>query len=215
MNVRKGIISVYSITPGMSRVFSRKSKKSCPVCGLAVPVYPGRYPKTCPNCRALFPAPEENSKMMEDFVVDEVLEMLIKEEISLGRAIDRIDEESEQELDDEFKSQSDRKTLTLDRFMQLVTMARLLDALIGVKIQGVSSNIWAYFSDAIPENKMKDFLDKVKSFAQDAKLYPSNEEGSKWVVSVLNFVRDKEPEISGNVDSEVSIAGNTDVIAPQ
>lgn len=198
---------MYSITTGMSRVFNRKSKRTCASCGLVVPVYPGRYPRNCPHCDTPFMSDKIES--IDDFLVDEVLEMLINEEISFGKAIERIEEQDQG--DDEFHDKTDRKVLAFDRFMQLVSMSKLLDQLVGVKVQGVGSNIWAYFSDQISEKKIKDFLDKVTPYAQSAQLYPSDEEGSKWVISILNAVRDRNPEITGTVDSEVDVTGETEV----
>ena len=38
-------------TPGLIRAIGKaQTKKSCAACEFPIPVYPGRYPKTCPNC---------------------------------------------------------------------------------------------------------------------------------------------------------------------
>jgi hypothetical protein len=45
---------MYNMTPGMRRAYfinrKLKLKGSCTGCGLAVPVYAGKYPETCPHC---------------------------------------------------------------------------------------------------------------------------------------------------------------------
>lgn len=42
-----------AMTPGlMKRITPEVSRTACGTCGFAVPVYPGRYPKSCPNCEA-------------------------------------------------------------------------------------------------------------------------------------------------------------------
>lgn len=39
------------ITPGLARAISRgPTKDPCRECGFPMPVYPGRYPKSCPGC---------------------------------------------------------------------------------------------------------------------------------------------------------------------
>lgn len=39
------------LTQGMKNAYAKgDAKKSCPDCGLAIPRYPGRYPKQCPEC---------------------------------------------------------------------------------------------------------------------------------------------------------------------
>lgn len=40
------------VTPGLFRAIGKMqpSNKGCSNCNFPLPVYPGRYPKTCPNC---------------------------------------------------------------------------------------------------------------------------------------------------------------------
>jgi hypothetical protein len=47
------VLEKATITPGMSKVYGRGRVKYRCVnagCGLAIPVYPGSYSKSCPNC---------------------------------------------------------------------------------------------------------------------------------------------------------------------
>jgi len=42
-----------AMTPGLLNALSRnKNRTTCPGCGFPMPVYPGRYPSTCPSCGA-------------------------------------------------------------------------------------------------------------------------------------------------------------------
>jgi hypothetical protein len=46
-----------SYTPGMVKAYNKlKLKLKCSECGVVIPVYPGRYPKNCPNCASTFRA---------------------------------------------------------------------------------------------------------------------------------------------------------------
>lgn len=39
------------VTPGLIRALSKtRTKRACGSCEFPIPVYPGRYPKTCPQC---------------------------------------------------------------------------------------------------------------------------------------------------------------------
>jgi len=46
------------LSPGMRNALSKgKVKMNCPSCDLAIPVYPGKYPKQCPECGVEFGEP--------------------------------------------------------------------------------------------------------------------------------------------------------------
>lgn len=55
-------------SPGLIRALSRQKVKGepCPACSFPMPVYPGRYPKTCPGCGAARPAFDEQREHKED-----------------------------------------------------------------------------------------------------------------------------------------------------
>jgi N-glycosylase/DNA lyase len=139
-------------------------------------------------------------------VIENLVDRLILDEISFGRACDKLDEE--------FGSAEDvgnQKELTVDKFLQLVVVSGLMDFLLGIKISGESNNIWAFFSDAVKEKTLQEFLRVVREYCTDAALYPSREEGAAWVVSVLNPRVDKNPETSGEIDRAVDVLGSVEV----
>jgi len=42
-----------AMTPGVLNALNKNRNRSvCPGCGFPLPVYPGRYPSTCPQCGA-------------------------------------------------------------------------------------------------------------------------------------------------------------------
>jgi len=182
---------MYNITKGMSNVLGRRPKRSCENCGLVIPIYRGRYTKQCPHCGTSF--------VTEDPVVDSIISGNLDLEFVL-----------EQDL---FCSgnPTDEKSIELDKLLQIVASMRILDFLVGTQIEGISHNIWLYFSEYIPDDKLKAFIEEVKLAAQDVQLYPSKEEGSKWVVSVLNPRTEDEPDLTGDVEANIDLGGDVDI----
>ena len=180
----------YSITPGMNRVFGRKVKKTCPTCGLNVPIYVGRYPKRCPHCSGKFTQDE----------IREVVELLIEKRISLDNVVLPLIGEKKEE-----------KNANIDKVMQVVVQFEMLDELLGVEVQGESSNFWLYFSDSVDEEEILKLVEELKSYSEDAQSYPSQKEGAKWVVSVMNARALKNPSVEGEVEQEIPTSGDVDV----
>ena len=53
-------------TPGLIRALSKqKVKEPCDGCGFPMPVYPGRYPATCPACGGERPAMTDQRESKE------------------------------------------------------------------------------------------------------------------------------------------------------
>lgn len=54
-------------SPGLIRALSRQKTagEPCGTCSFPMPVYPGRYPKTCPGCGADRPAFDEQREHAE------------------------------------------------------------------------------------------------------------------------------------------------------
>lgn len=54
-------------SPGLIRALSRQKTRGepCASCSFPMPVYPGRYPKTCPGCGAERPAIEQQRESEE------------------------------------------------------------------------------------------------------------------------------------------------------
>ena len=51
-----------SATKGViNALMKQKSRTVCKDCGFPLPVYPGRYPKDCPNCGAPLERPDAAS----------------------------------------------------------------------------------------------------------------------------------------------------------
>jgi len=182
---------MYTITKGMSGVLSRRQKKSCENCGLPIPIYRGRYPKRCPHCGTPFAT--------DDPVVDSLISGSLDLDVVL-----------EQDLFCEVDNPED-KSVELDKLLQSVASMQLLDFLVGTQIAGNSQNIWLFFSSHIPDDKLKDFVEEVKLSAMDVQVYPSNEEGAKWVVSVMNPRVEDDPELTGDVEANINLGGDIDV----
>ena len=69
------------VTPGMKNVMAKlpSSGYTCPSCGLKVPSYQGRYPKSCPECGTplSFADVEEMSRAQE--ILQSLQEVLVNE----------------------------------------------------------------------------------------------------------------------------------------
>jgi len=54
-------------SPGLIRALSRQKTagEPCGTCSFPMPVYPGRYPKTCPGCGADRPTFDEQREHVE------------------------------------------------------------------------------------------------------------------------------------------------------
>lgn len=173
----------YAITAGMHRTFASKAKKQCPGCGLVIPRYPGRYPKYCPNCKRDF--------SMKD---DEVVEALLQGRCSID---DLMQEDAEAS-----------KKAAIDKVMQKVNVAGLLDAMIGAHLGDMSANIWIYFTDEAKQEALHDLVNDIKPHCIDCKLYPSDKPEAKWVISILNARSESKPELTGQVPSSASLEGD-------
>jgi len=182
--------SRYSITPGMNKVLGKRAKRVCPVCHLQIPIYPGRYPQKCPHCGSEF----------VDEEVREVVDLLIEKRIRLDDVLRPLVREKKEE-----------KNANLDRIMQVVVQFKLLDELLGVDISGKSDNFWLYFSDEAEEETIEKLCGELKSYSHDARVYPSNSDGAKWAVSVLNARALKNPEIEGEIENEIPTEGDLEV----
>lgn len=56
------IVLAEAATPGVINALTRRgaARTTCKECQFPLPVYPGRYPKDCPNCGTAFEAPSED-----------------------------------------------------------------------------------------------------------------------------------------------------------
>jgi rubrerythrin len=59
MRTHTEIVLSEAATGGVIRALTRRGphKTTCKECAYPLPVYPGRYPKSCPNCGTAFEAP--------------------------------------------------------------------------------------------------------------------------------------------------------------
>ncbi len=170
----------------MSSVLGKRQKTRCENCGLAIPIYRGRYPNNCPHCRTPFKTE------------DPVFDSLMSGEVDLDMLLEVLPNEEE-------------KSLELDKILQIAASMKLIDFLVGTKLEDNSANIWIYFSEHIADSQLKDFIEAIKPIAVDVQLYPSNEEGSKWVVSIMNPRVERDPEVSGDMDPNIPVGGDIEV----
>lgn len=180
----------FSVTPGMSRILGRRAKRTCTNCSLPIPIYPGRYPRKCPHCGQEFD------------VIDEVVDQVLSQSVSIESLISSLVFE---------KKEKNEKYLALDKLMQKINLHELLDPLIGIKTSSNSESIWAYFSDSVEEEDIVDFVEDIKSMAVDVKLFPGDDEGVRWVVSILNPRSQEDPEVTGDVEQGIEIQGDVGV----
>jgi hypothetical protein len=181
-----------TITPGMMRAFRRR-KRDCPHCGLIVPIYRGRYPLRCPNCRRPWDEP-----IPEAIVEDEIDNMMQVAGTEAPPAA--FEPEPGSEMGQIF-----------DNALQRVNKLELLDYFVGFDMDPDSRSLTLYFSEFIKEEALDQLMQEMRNIAPDVNLQQVEEGDAAWSVTLIQAQAAEEPDVEGEIGQEVELGGELEV----
>jgi len=185
-----------SVTAGIGNTLRKlRPREVCTDCGLTIPVYPGRYPRLCPNCGGVFRRVEERIRHPIHTAIDFLLEEVEVEPpgepdtaTKLGRLVDQV--------------------------IQRINVQGLLDYFVGVEYSPERGEAWFFFSEHPDYATLEQFTSSIRGVGVGATLERVDRDDASWVVTVASmrpgWVREKPGELEEE-PPEVEISGELKV----
>jgi len=105
----------------------------------------------------------------------------------------------------------------LDNMMQIVNTSGLLDPYMGAQFDHTTRAVWLYFSSNADRNDLEAMADAIRGSedAASVEVYPGDEDGGTWVVAIGQAAPAGEPQVSGDLGSDVPLSGDVSTGAPK